>query len=281
MIAIGDFAELEVVKKVDFGIYLDGGPLGEILLPLKEVPEGTEPGQDLNVFLYCDSEDRVIATTQKPYAKAGDLVGLKVVDTTDFGAFLDWGLLKDLFVPFAEQHKPMQKGKTYVVRVLVDETSGRMVASSRLNRFIAATANAYVEGDAVEILVAEVSDLGYRVIVDDRYWGALYSNEIFKPIAIGDRLKAYIKRVREDQKLDISLQAPGYKHVGPASEQLLQKLKQEDGFLALTDKSPPERIYHVMQMSKKTFKKAVGQLYRERKIRLKADGIYLVPVEER
>lgn len=277
MIKIGDYNELEVVKHVDFGIYLDGGAHGEILMPIRYVPEGVEDGQDLEVFIYCDSEDRLIATSEKPKAKVGDFACLEVKSITEFGAFLDWGLPKDLFVPFREQAEPFEEGESYVVYIYLDETSERIVASSRLKRFLQTESEGFEVGQEVEILVARQTDLGYKVIVNKRYWGLLYENQIFGAISIGEYKKAYIHHIREDLLLDISLQPQGYRVLIPkTAEDLLEKIKSNNGFLPLTDKSAPGEIYAQLNMSKKAFKKAIGLLYKKRLITLEANGIRLV-----
>ncbi len=277
MIKIGDYNELEVVKHVDFGIYLDGGAHGEILMPIRYVPEGVEDGQDLEVFIYCDSEDRLIATSEKPKAKVGDFACLEVKSITEFGAFLDWGLPKDLFVPFREQAEPFEEGESYVVYIYLDETSERIVASSRLKRFLQTESEGFEVGQEVEILVARQTDLGYKVIVNKRYWGLLYENQIFGVISIGEYKKAYIHHIREDLLLDISLQPQGYRVLIPkTAEDLLEKIKSNNGFLPLTDKSAPGEIYAQLNMSKKAFKKAIGLLYKKRLITLEANGIRLV-----
>ncbi len=277
MIQIGQYNLLEVAKKVDFGLYLDGGPFGEILLPLNEGTDELEVGQELNIFLYCDSEDRLIATLKEPKVQVGQFAFLKVVDTNEYGAFLDWGLPKDLFVPFREQASRMKKGEHHLVRAYLDESTERIVASSRLNRFLAAQAEGLETGNSVEIIIAQPTDLGYKVIVNSRFWGILYSNEVFQKLHIGDRIPAYVKQLRPDKKLDISLQEQGYRaQIPKAGKQILEMLQQQQGFLPLTDKSPPELIYTQLQMSKKSFKKAIGGLFKQRLIRIGEDGIHLL-----
>ena len=276
MIAIGKHASLEVIKETDFGVYLDGGPFGEILLPNYAVPKGTKKGEELSVFIYCDSEDRIIATTLEPKAIVGDFAFLSVKAVGEYGAFLDWGLSKDLFVPFREQLVRMQKGASYLVYVYLDEQTDRIVASSRLNRFVKMTSEGINADEEVDLIVAQQTDLGYKVIVNETYWGMLFRNEVFRKIQIGDRIKGFVKQVREDKKLDIVLQKQGYTNeVENTTTSLLQAITQNDGFLPLTDKSPPQDIYAQLQMSKKAFKRAVGALYKQKKIAIEKKGIRL------
>ena len=275
MLKIGQYNELKVSHKVDFGVYLQSDR-AEILLPKKYVPEGTEPGQVLNVFVYTDSEDRLIATTLKPYATVGEFAYLKAKAVNNVGAFLDWGLEKDLFVPFKEQEKKMEEGRSYVVFIYLDLNSDRIAASAKLNKFIEKEDIDLVEGDVCELLIANQTDLGYNAIINNRYMGVIYKNEIFQPINTGDRLRGYVKRVREDKKIDLSLQKTGGEGADDARTKVLKVLKENNGFLPLTDNSSPEEITRALAMSKKAFKKAIGGLYRERLIDLAEDGIKLV-----
>jgi uncharacterized protein len=276
VIKIGDFSTLEILKTVDFGMYLDGGPFGEILLPSKYIPENARVGDEIKVFLYNDSEDRLIATTEKPKAKVGEFAFLEVKAVSEYGAFLDWGLLKDLFVPFREQVVEMQVGNSYLVRVYLDEKTDRIAASSRWHLFLEEKNETLREEEEVEIKIATKTDLGYKVIVNDTYWGILYENEIFQPVSIGETKKAYVKKIREDKRIDIILHKQGVEEVVNSKDGLLAKLEANEGFLPLTDKSSPELIYQEMQMSKKAFKRAVGILYKQRLIVLEKDGIRLV-----
>ena len=277
MINIGQYATLQVVKKLSFGIYLDAGLFGEVLMPIRYVPKEVEPGQDLEVFLYTDSEDRVIATTEKPYAVAGDFAHLKVVDVQAQGAFMDWGLPKDLFVPFKGQAEKMEMGKSYVVKIYLDETSDRMVASSKLNNFLREENEDLEVGQEVSLLVFRKTNLGYKVVIENKYSGVLFANEVFQPMHIGKRLTGYVKKIREDGKIDISLQKAGYQNRIPdAVETVLDSIKEHKGLLPLTDDSSPEEIYRVLKMSKKAFKKAVGSLYKQQLIKLGDEGISLI-----
>lgn len=278
MIEIGQYATLDVVKTTDFGVYLDGGPFGEVLLPKRYVPEGLQAGDEVDIFLYCDSEDRVIATTEKPYAIVGECAYLLVKDTAEHGAFLEWGLMKDLFVPFREQIEKMVQGKRYVVKVLFDAATDRLYASSKLVKHISELTDGQLEeGQEVKLMVWTKTDLGYKMIINDRYSGVLYRNDVFQPIGMGDILRGYIKRIREDGKIDLTLSKQGYhQQIPDATDILLQKLKENEGFLPITDNSAPDDIYETVKMSKKAFKKAVGNLYKQRLILLEKEGIKLL-----
>lgn len=274
-IKLGKYNQLEVVKEVDFGVYLNGDEDGEILLPKRYVPEGTKPGDILNVFIYLDMEERLVATTLQPYVQVGEFACLEVAWVNQFGAFLNWGLMKDLFVPFREQKMKMQKGKRYVVYVHLDEESYRIVASAKVEHFLSAEKPDYQPGQEVEVLVWQRTDLGYKVIVENKFSGMLYHNEIFQPLEVGMRLTAFIKQVRPDGKIDLVLQQAGARKVDDFSEVLWQYIKDNDGFTPLNDKTDAEVIYHTFGVSKKTFKKAIGDLYKKRRIVLEEDGIHL------
>ncbi len=274
-IKLGKYNQLEVVKEVDFGVYLNGDEDGEILLPKRYVPEGTKPGDVLNVFIYLDMEERLVATTLQPYVQVGEFACLEVAWVNQFGAFLNWGLMKDLFVPFREQKMKMQKGKRYVVYVHLDEESYRIVASAKVEHFLSTEKPDYQPGQEVEVLVWQRTELGYKVIVENKFSGMLYHNEIFQPLEVGMRLTAFIKQVRPDGKIDLVLQKAGARKVDDFSEVLWQYIKDNDGFTPLNDKTDAEVIYHTFGVSKKTFKKAVGDLYKKRRIVLKEDGIHL------
>ena len=274
-IILGKYNQLEVVKEVDFGVYLNGDEDGEILLPKRYVPEGTKPGDILNVFIYLDMEERLVATTLQPYVQVGEFACLEVAWVNQFGAFLNWGLMKDLFVPFREQKMKMQKGKRYVVYVHLDEESYRIVASAKVEHFLSTEKPDYQPGQEVEVLVWQRTELGYKVIVENKFSGMLYHNEIFQPLEVGMRLTAFIKQVRPDGKIDLVLQKAGARKVDDFSEVLWQYIKDNDGFTPLNDKTDAEVIYHTFGVSKKTFKKAVGDLYKKRRIVLEEDGIHL------
>lgn len=274
MVDIGDYNELEVAKEVDFGVYLDSDD-GEILLPLKYVPEGTRPGDTLRVFVYRDSEDRLIATTLTPKARVGEFAALEVKQTNAYGAFLEWGLEKDLFVPFQNQRDRMVPGRPYLVYVYLDETSDRIVATSKLSKYLRNHPLTVAEGEEVNLLVAEVTDLGFKVIINQKHEGVLYHNEVFHPLETGQQLTGYIKKIREDQKIDVTPRKPGYGEVLDSAQTVLQRLRAADGVLPLSDSSSPETVQQHLQMSKKTFKRAIGSLYRQGHITILPDHIRL------
>ena len=274
-IKLGDYNHLKVVKKVDFGMYLDGGVEGEILLPSRYVPEGCKVGDELDVFIYLDQDERPVATTLKPLAKVGDFVCLEVAWVNDFGAFLNWGLMKDLFCPFREQKKRMERGQRYIVHVGVDDDSYRMMASAKVEHYLSHDIPPYSHGDEVDLLVWQKTDLGFKVIVDNKYAGLVYDSQVFRPLTTGDCLKGYVDKVRPDGKLDITIQRTGRQATEDFSEVLLQYLKDNNGHCDLGDKSPSELIADRFKVSKKTFKKAVGDLYKRRVITIGDDGITL------
>ena len=274
-VILGKYNQLEVVKEVDFGVYLDGGDDGEILLPSRYVPEGCKPGDVLNVFIYLDNEERLIATTLQPKVQVDEFACLEVAWINEYGAFLDWGLMKDLFVPFREQKMKMQKGRSYVVHAHVDEESYRIMASAKVERYLSKEKPDYQPGQEVEIMIWQRTDLGYKAIVENQYSGLIYQGEIFKSLEPGMKLTAYIRQVREDGKIDLTLQKDGQKKVEDFSEVLLQFIKDQGGHTLLNDKSAAEDIYEAFGVSKKTFKKAVGDLYKKRLIVLEEGGIRL------
>jgi len=259
---LGQYNTLTVVKSVDFGVYLDGGRAGEILLPTRYVPEGTNIGDELEVFIYLDQEERIIATTEKPLAKVGDFAYLEVSWVNQFGAFLNWGLMKDLFCPFREQKMRMEQGRSYIVYVYVDEESYRIVASAKVDKFLADERPQYKNGDEVDLLIWQKTDLGFKCIVDNRFAGLIYDSQVFQQLHNGDRVRGFVSNVRRDGKLDISLQKMGRQQTLDFSEVLLQYLRDHDGHCAFGDKSEAEDIYAEFQVSKKVFKKAVGDLYK-------------------
>ncbi len=278
MLQVGKFNQLKYVKSVDFGVYLDGGEKGEILLPRKFVPEQPlNEGDELRVFLYHDSEDRLIATTQPPYAQVGEFARLQVKSVNRVGAFLDWGVeAKDLLVPFREQAATMEEGNFYTVYIYLDFATGRVAASSKLDKYLDNVPPEYKPNQEVDILVAQETQLGYKVIINNLHWGMIYHNEIFCPIGVGKRTKGYIKQVRDDEKIDVMLQPAGYDRIDPLSDMILQRLQAAGGCLALSDKSPAEEIARYFQCSKKSFKKAIGALYKARHIVIDDNSIRLV-----
>lgn len=274
-IELGKFNTLEVVKEVDFGLYLDGDEAGEILLPSRYVPTDCKIGDWLKVFLYLDIDERLIATTLTPLVQVGEFACLEVAWVNEFGAFLHWGLMKDLFVPFSEQKMKMQVGNKYVVHTHLDEESFRIVASAKVDRYLSKEMATYQPDDEVNILIWQKTDLGFKAIIENQFSGLLYDGEIFQPLRTGMTLKAFVKQVREDGKIDLVLQKPGFEKIDDFARILLRYLEEHDGWLALTDKSPAEEVYDAFSVSKKTFKKGVGDLYRKRLIVLQESGIRL------
>lgn len=294
MIRLGDYNTLKVVKfavrdnphayggKETFGVFLDGGREGDILMPQKYVPEGTKVGDSIKCFVYLDQDERPVATTETPLAKVGDFAFLECTWVNEYGAFLDWGLMKDLFCPFREQKKKMEMGDSYIVYIHIDEESYRIVATAKVDKYLSSahpTGNNAEEGLAVgtpvSLLVWQKTDLGFKVIVDNKYQGLIYRNQIFRHVQTGDRMTGYIEKVRPDGKLDISLQPTGRKQTIDFAETLIQWLEDHDGFAPFGDKSAPDDIKRTFQVSKKVFKKAVGELYKRRIITITDDGIQL------
>ncbi|MFA5326764.1 MAG: S1-like domain-containing RNA-binding protein [Prolixibacteraceae bacterium] len=276
MAEIGKLNHLYVVKEVDFGIYLDGGDLGEILMPKRYVPEGTQPEDTIEAFIYLDSEDRLVATTEKPLAMVDEFALLEVVSVTQVGAFLNWGLPKDLFVPFREQRQPMEEGKKYLVFVYLDLNSKRIAASSKIENYLDNIPVDYDENEEVDLIIVNETDLGYNAIIDNSHLGVLYKNEVFQTLNPGDKVQGYIKKVRNDGKIDLRLDKVGYEKIASFVDRIIVELQKNNGFLALTDKSSPEEIYKTFKISKKNFKAAIGALYKKRFIALEENGIRLL-----
>ena len=277
MIEIGKYNTLTVVKVVDFGVYLDGGERGEILMPKEYVPENCSPDEEVRVFIYFDSEDRLVATTEEPAVQVGEFAFLKVIAVSGVGAFLNWGLRKDLLVPFREQRDPMVEGRSYLVYVYVDKVSDRIVASAKIDKFLDQVFPDYEPKQEVDLLVARKTDLGYAVIVNQAHWGLVYNNEVFQPLKIGQKLKGYVKRVREDEKIDVVLQPVGFAKIDGLAGRILEKLKDYGGVLDLSDKSKPEEIYRVFGCSKKNYKKALGTLLKQGLIEIGESEVRLTP----
>jgi predicted RNA-binding protein (virulence factor B family) len=275
MIELGKHHELTIAKDLDFGLILTNEEGDEILLPRKHVPGAYEIGGQLRVFVYKDNQGRPIATTLQPKGKLNDFAVLQVRQITPHGAFLDWGIEKDLLVPFREQAEKMQAGKSYLVFVYLDEQSERLVATSRIGRFLENESLRVEEGEEVEVMLWEKTDLGVNVVVNGIHKGLIYDENFHQSLQPGKKLKGYIQKIRPDNKLDVSLQPEGYAAVEPNAAKILAKLEEAEGFLPFTDKSPPEQIAEQFQMSKKLFKKSIGTLYRQKRILLKPDGIYL------
>ncbi len=266
MADIGRINKLKVKRVRDYGVHLDGGESGDILLPIKDVPENCQPGDEIEVFVYQDREGHLRASTKKPSVTVGQFAKLRVAANGATGSFLRWGLEKDLFVPKSEQQDKMEEGRAYIVYVFLDEATNRIAASSKLEKFLNRQAPSYKEGEEVDLLVYEQTDLGYRVIVNHSHEGMLYKSEVFKTLFSGQVLKGYVKKVREDRKIDLILQKPGYKGVDDIAQTILKTIKASGGRMAVTDKSPPEEIYALFGVSKKIFKKAIGALYKKKLI---------------
>lgn len=277
MLRIGEYTTLRIVKSVDFGLYLDGGEEGEILLPQRYVTRDMHVGDDIEVFIYLDQEERPVATTERPYAKVGEFACLEVAWVNQYGAFLKWGLMKDLFCPFREQKQHMEQGRRHVVYIKVDEESYRLMATAKIDKYLeAADASVLKHGDTVDALVWQKTDLGFKVIVNNHFQGQIYGNQIFQSLHTGDRLTAYVDHVRQDGKIDLTLQPTGRRHTLDFAETLLRYLYENGGHCDLGDKSPAEDIYDRFQVSKKAYKKAIGDLYRRRLITITEEGIQLV-----
>jgi len=267
MVEIGRYNRLRVIKHTTFGIYLSkDGDEAEILLPIKYVPEATAVGDYLTVFIYNDSEGRIIATTLEPKAEIGEFAMLTVINTTDFGAFMDLGIAKDVFVPIREQAFPMRLGGEYIVYLYLDEKSNRIVASSKWLKYLKQSELDLSEGDEVSLLITAYTDLGYNAIVNQKYIGLIYHNDIFEPIGIGEQKQGFVKKIREENKMDVSLRKPGYAHVLDAKAVIFGLIEGNNGVLPLGDKSSPDEIMELTHLSKKAFKKVVGGLYRDGKI---------------
>lgn len=273
---IGETATLKVVRNVDFGAYLDGGRLGEILLPARYISTPLAPGDEIEVFVYRDSEDRPVATTEQPYARVGEFAWLTVKEVNKMGAFLDWGLAKDLLVPFREQKSRMIEGHSYPVYLYLDHNSGRIVATAKLEKYLGNLFPSYHPGDKVDCMVYSISPIGTSVVVDNAHHGMLYANELPGPLQLGERLTAYCKHVRPDGKIDLTLTPPLGERLSPIEERLLEALRDAGGTIGVGDKSEPEEIKRLFGCSKKDFKRAVGSLYRQRLVTLTPTSVTLV-----
>jgi predicted RNA-binding protein (virulence factor B family) len=279
MVEIGKLNRLKVVKEVDFGLYLDGGEQGEILLPIRYVPKDCNVGDEIKVFIYKDSEDRIIATTEKPYVMVGEFACLKVVSVSPVGAFLDWGLPKDLLVPFSEQIHKMDEGKRYVVGVYLDEASDRIAASAKLDDMLYRESEDDFElNEEVDLFISNRTDLGYQVIINNSHFGLLHNHEVVRPLKRGEKIIGFIRNIRDDGRIDVTLHLKGHEKIDDGIDIVLKVLKTEGGFVGVTDKSPPAVIDAMFGISKGMFKKAIGSLYKSRKITLEDAGIRLVDV---
>ena len=276
MAQVGRFNKLEVVKEVDFGVYLDGAELGSILLPQRYMPEDCELGDWIDVFLYFDSEDLLIATTETPKVEVGRCEMLKVIDINNAGAFMDWGLPKDLLVPYSEQLKPMEVGYSYVVYVFHDQDSDRIAASTRLQDYLAEESVWIKPRQAVDLLIAGRTDLGYKAVINDQYLGLIFRDDAFRPLKVGERLPGFIKNIRSDGKIDLVISQGTLQGDHYLGEQIIESLRASGGVSTLTDKSQPDEIYRTFKVSKKKYKQALGSLYRSKRILLSAEKIQLV-----
>ena len=273
MVQVGNWNELNVVKAVDFGLYLDGGEDGEILLPKRFVPANAAPGDTLRVFIYHDSDNRIIATTQVPAGIVGDIVLLKAVSTTGQGAFLDWGLMEDIFVPLSQQASRMVPGGPYLVGIYIDARTGRVAATERLSTMLSNDDLTLKELEPVQLIVWQKTDIGYKVIINGKHTGVLHYNDVYRELAIGDKERGYIKTLREEGRIDVALGEPGYARVEESTDKVLRLLVEYNGYLPFNDKSSPEEIHEFFGMSKKTFKMTTGGLFKAGKIEFTKTGI--------
>lgn len=276
MMQLGEYNTFEILRDTDPGLFLGDNEGNEVLLPNRYVPEEFNIGDKIEVFVYLDNEERPVATTDKPYITKGDFSLLRCNQVTKYGAFLDWGLVKELFCPFKEQAFKMKAGGWYLVHCYLDEETERLVASSKTNRFLDNKELTVSKFDEVDLIISHPSEIGMNVIVNKKHLGLVFKDDIFKDISVGDRLKGIVKKVRQDNKLDILLSQIGYRNIEPNAEIILKELNDNSGFIPLHDKSDPDDIKHQLQMSKKSFKKAIGTLYKERLITIESDGIRLV-----
>ena len=275
MIHIGEYNSLTILRDTEPGLFLGDNEDNEVLLPNRYVPASFEIGDSIEVFVYLDNEERLVAVTDKPYIKRGDFAVLRCNAVTKMGAFLDWGMVKELFCPFKEQAFKMKKGGWYLVYCYLDEKTDRLVASSKTNRFLDNKELTVKPFDEVDLIVSHPSEIGMNVIVNKKHLGLIYNDNIFQDISVGDRLKGIVKKIRPGNKLDIALGQIGYRNIEPNAELILKELEDNSGYLDLSDKSDPEDIKRILQMSKKSFKKAIGSLYKQKLIVIKEDGIYL------
>jgi predicted RNA-binding protein (virulence factor B family) len=276
MLDVGKMNTLAVLRSTEHGVFLDGGDMGDVLLPKRYVTDELKAADNVEVFIMLDSEDRLTATTLKPYAMVDEFANLRVVSVTGVGAFLDWGMPKDLLVPFREQKIKMREGELYLVRIYFDRTSGRLAATSKLDKFLDKNEAPFETGEKVDLLIGAKTDLGYKAIINGTHWGVIFHNEVFQPMERGRRTEGFIKQVRPDGKIDLCLQKPGYEKVTDLTEEIILYLKKQSGFMSVTGKSSPEEIYRLFGVSKKTYKQAIGALYKKRLITFENNGTKLV-----
>ena len=275
MVEVGKINKLKIARRSDFGLLLDGLQLGEILMPKRYVSNDWNIGNKVDVFVFLDSEDRLTAITKMPKAQVGEFALLRCKDATPIGAFLDWGIPKDLFAPFREQRVKMRKGESYLVYIYFDKASGRIVASSKLDKYLRESKRFYKNGEEVNLTVWQKSDLGYKFIINNERWGMVFHNEVFQALERGRKMKGFIKNVRPDGRIDLCLQKPGYGRVSDLTTVILDLLRANDGFFPVTAKTPPEQINALFGVSKKTYKNAIGALYKKRLITIEDDGVRL------
>ncbi len=273
MTQLGKINTLSIVKHVDFGVYLDGENMGEILMPKRYVTPDMKDGDEVTVMVYLDGEERYVATTEVPLAQVGDFAWLKVNKIENAGAFLDWGLSKELLVPFSEQKIKMEEGRSYLVYIYIDKVTDRITASMKLEKFFDSTTPEYTKNEEVDIIVWTPTEIGYKAIVNGKHQGVLYKNEVFKKLVTGQKMKAYIKKVREDGKIDLILDKPGYVKIDSTAQSIMTLLEKAGGFLPYNDKTDPEVIYNIFGISKKAFKQSIGNLFKQRMITLSDKGI--------
>jgi predicted RNA-binding protein (virulence factor B family) len=276
MVAVGQYNTLQAVKEVDFGMYLDGQP-DEILLPKRYVPKDLKPGDEITVFVYHDNEGRLIATTDTPVATVGEIAMMEVADVTPHGAFVKWGIMKDVFVPISQQNEKMRAGQKRLVRLYIDEQTGRVAGTEKIDKYLSNYDLSVQERDEVDLVVLGKTEIGYKVIINSKHLGVLHYNEVFQDLESGDKLKGFIKKIREDNKIDVSAGTRGYARVSVEEEKILTLLSNNNGYLPYNDKSDPEAIYAYFGMSKKTFKMTLGALYKKRRIDFTQTGIQLLP----
>jgi hypothetical protein len=276
MIKVGEYNKLTAARMLDHGWYLTDDVENSVLLPMKWVPINIEEGVEIEVFIYRDSEDRLIATTMTPLLLAGQFAKVQVKDVTRIGAFVEMGVEKDLLVPFAEQMKDLDVGDECVIHMFLDNVTDRLTGSTKIEKFLKTFDIPYEEGEKVNALVYKYTDIGFKVIIENEYLGMIYHNQIFDPIRVGDTLQVYVNKLREDGKIDLLIQKPGHLSIGDSTENVLQYLKDNDGFTPINDKTAPEVIYDIFKMSKKQYKKAIGGLYKKKLIKITEEGIFLI-----
>lgn len=279
-VAIGKYNTLKIIRKVDFGVYLDDCNGGDILMPQKYVPDNVTVGDFVDVFVYADSEDRLVATTEKPKAQVGQFAYLPVKTISRFGAFLDWGLTKDLLVPYSEQRNRMEMDHSYIVYIYVDKNTRRIAASEKINKYLDNIAPRYETGEEVDALICGSTPLGYKAIINNTHTAIIYKTDAYRPLLTGERIKAYVKKVRDDDKIDLSLQRLGFEKTSDLRQVIIQRLKENGGRMAVGDKTDPETIKFAFGCSKKAFKMTIGALYKDGVILLQPDCITLLRKEE-